>query len=223
MTLRTKIIELFEAHDLFDQQGSINVDHGEGNNDLKMDNMWHSYPSTDYAMLEDDKNKTNIFVDMDNTIVDFIKSFREKMGITPDEYEATHGKNEFWKLIKTWGEDYWATLPWMPDGKELWGYISKYEPIILSAAMAGYQIRGKCRWIQNELGYTDAPITDPAIWKGQSKVTMHKDKFRFILNKGDILIDDSTKKIDPWIANGGIGILHTSASNTINKLKELGL
>ena len=66
MTLRTKIIELFEAHDLFDQQGSINVDHGEGNNDLKMDNMWHSYPSTDYAMLEDDKNKTNIFVDMDN-------------------------------------------------------------------------------------------------------------------------------------------------------------
>jgi len=52
---------------------------------------------------------------------------------------------------------------------------------------------------------------------------MHKDKFRFILNKGDILIDDSIKKIDPWNANGGIGILHTSASNTISKLKELGL
>jgi len=136
--LREKIIKLFEAHDLFDVQGSPRP----ADNGL---DMWHSYPSTDYAMIEEDGKQPNIFCDMDSVLVDFPNSFKEKTGIIPDEYEVAHGKNEFWKLIKSWGEDYWATLPWMSDGKELWGYISKYEPIILSAAMAGYQIRGKCR------------------------------------------------------------------------------
>jgi hypothetical protein len=38
-----------------------------------------------------------------------------------------------------------------------------------------------------------------------------------------ILIDDQPKSIDPFIAAGGIGILHTSAANTIKELKKLGL
>lgn len=216
MTIKNKIVKLFEAHDLFDTQGSPrHADNGI--------NMWHSYPSTDYAMIEGDRDKPRIFCDMDKVLVDFVSSFKDKTGITPDEYEATKGKKEFWKLIESWGEDFWATLPWMPDGKELWAYISKHEPIILSAAMSGYLIRGKCRWLQDQIGYTDAPITDPANWKGQSKVTMNKDKYKFILNPGDILIDDTPKKIGPWNEHGGIGILHTSAQNTINKLKELKL
>lgn len=222
MTYRKKIIKTFEAHDLFDHQGSLNMGRG-GVGDINLiNNMWHSYSSIDYAILET-KKIPNIFLDLDNTIVDFVSSFKDKTCITPNEYEATRGKKEFWKLIKSWGEDYWATLPWMADGKELWEYISKYKPIILSAAESDYMIRGKCRWLQDQIGYTDAPITDPANWKGQSKVTMNKDKYKFILNPGDILIDDTPKKIGPWNEHGGIGILHTSAQNTINKLKELKL
>jgi hypothetical protein len=38
-----------------------------------------------------------------------------------------------------------------------------------------------------------------------------------------ILIDDLAKTIDEWNAKGGIGILHTSAANTIKELKKLGL
>ena len=38
-----------------------------------------------------------------------------------------------------------------------------------------------------------------------------------------ILIDDRESNIDQWRAAGGIGILHTSASNTIQQLKKLGL
>ena len=41
------------------------------------------------------------------------------------------------------------------------------------------------------------------------------------LNK--ILIDDRQDTISSWNANGGIGILHTSAANTIKELKKLGL
>ena len=37
-----------------------------------------------------------------------------------------------------------------------------------------------------------------------------------------ILIDDTAKNIADWEAAGGIGILHTDASSTIAKLKEIG-
>jgi len=38
-----------------------------------------------------------------------------------------------------------------------------------------------------------------------------------------ILIDDLPNTIEEWNAKGGIGILHTSAANTIKELKKLGL
>lgn len=215
MTIKNKIIRLFEAHDLFDTQGSPRpADAGL--------NMWHSYPSTDYAMIEGEKTP-RIFCDMDNVIVDFRLVFKEKMGEWPEPWEQKNGKAAFWDLVEAWGEEFWVTLPWMPDGKVLWNYISKYNPIILTAAMAGYQRRGKSAWLANEVGYTDTPVVDPTNWKGQSKVIMHKEKHKFILEPGDILIDDTPKKIGPWNENGGNGILHTSAQNTINKLKQLKL
>jgi hypothetical protein len=38
-----------------------------------------------------------------------------------------------------------------------------------------------------------------------------------------ILIDDREKSIQPWREAGGIGILHTSAADTISQLQKLGL
>jgi hypothetical protein len=38
-----------------------------------------------------------------------------------------------------------------------------------------------------------------------------------------ILIDDRIKNIEQWESAGGIGILHTSAADTISQLKKLGL
>jgi hypothetical protein len=38
-----------------------------------------------------------------------------------------------------------------------------------------------------------------------------------------ILIDDMEQTINEWNKGGGIGILHTSADNTIKELKKLGL
>ena len=38
-----------------------------------------------------------------------------------------------------------------------------------------------------------------------------------------ILIDDMERNIQQWRDKGGIGILHTSAVDTIKQLKELGL
>jgi len=38
----------------------------------------------------------------------------------------------------------------------------------------------------------------------------------------NVLIDDHSKNIGEWEAQGGIGIHHTSVNRTITKLKKLG-
>ena len=52
------------------------------------------------------------------------------------------------------------------------------------------------------------------------------DKARFAKDGRDgrpnILIDDHIKNIKQFRAKGGIGIHHTSASNTIRELRKLG-
>lgn len=211
MSLRNKIVKLFEAHDLFDIQGSV-----------RNPNMWHSYPSTDYAMLENDEIP-RIYCDMDGVIADFNAGFINRVNKNPDAFEMEYGQDAFWDLIESWGETFWEELPWMPDGKELWNYLSKYNPIILSAAMPTYQRKGKAKWLQREVGYADPYVTNPSQWKGQSNIIFHKDKYQFILKKNEILIDDTPKKINDWTKSEGMGILHTSAKSTIRHLKKIGL
>ena len=53
-------------------------------------------------------------------------------------------------------------------------------------------------------------------------LTRAVDKAKYA-NKDSILIDDRKQNIDHWIESGGIGILHTSAKDTIKQLKKLGL
>jgi hypothetical protein len=52
-----------------------------------------------------------------------------------------------------------------------------------------------------------------------------KSKFASSITSGGdrILIDDLPNTIEEWNAKGGVGILHTSAANTIKELKKLGL
>ena len=55
---------------------------------------------------------------------------------------------------------------------------------------------------------------------------MRADKMRFAKDGRDgrpnLLIDDHTKNIAQFGSAGGIGVRHTSASNTIKQLKEIG-
>ena len=113
-------------------------------------------------------------------------------------------------------EDWWANLPWMPGGKELWAYISKYDPDILTSPMdkAGKteSLSGKLTWVNKNLGL-DA-----------DKVNFAHDKYKFAVSedgKPNVLIDDFETKVKPFTEAGGIGILHLGAKNTIKILKLL--
>jgi len=157
-----------------------------------------------------------IFCDMDGVLTDWERAFRDlgkevTQGLEGHDYEEKYGRDQLWKLISQEGKlEFWSEMEWMKDGKELWNYIKKFNPTILSTpANSKFSKDGKKIWIANELG-EDIPYI------------FEKDKYKHA-DTESILIDDYDKKINDWINKGdGIGILHTSTANTIKQLKILG-
>jgi len=178
-------------------------------------NLWRNRRKALSLPLFENEEVMNytIYSDMDGVLSDFDKRFMQfSDGIPPGQYEQRKGKEEFWKLIDdTVGVPFWAGMDWMPDGKEYWSYIEKYNPIILSAPSKNEESKyGKRIWKKRNMP-NNKMILVPA-WKKQEYAT-----------PTSILIDDRADNINQWEAAGGIGILHTDAASTIAKLKELGL
>jgi len=156
--------------------------------------------------------KYEIYSDMDGVITDFDTQFMKiSGGIHPSIYDKKEGLNKFWELIDGDGVRFWVGMPWMEDGKEYWNYIKKYKPILLSSPSSSQISRlGKHLWVKNKLPGVNlilARARDKQNYSGENK----------------ILIDDRLSNITEWRSQGGIGILHTSATSTISQLKELGL
>ncbi len=154
-----------------------------------------------------------IYSDMDGVLTDFEKRFQKfSDGMLPSEYESKYGRDKFWDFIDNQiGVKFWVGMPWMEDGKQYWEYISKYNPILLSAPSINNESRlGKRLWVKKHLPGT--PL----------KLAYAKNKKNYA-KENAILIDDREQNIQQWRESGGIGILHTSASDTIKQLKDLGL
>ena len=151
-----------------------------------------------------------IYCDMDGVLVDFESGYEKLTGIDlKGEYRP--GVEDFWKPIEQAGVKYWASLKWMPDGKQLWSYIKPHTPELLSAPSKSESSKiGKYVWVKNNL-------------PGTKLILRYASRKKELATPESILIDDRQVNIDQWEAAGGIGILHTSADNTISQLKELGL
>tara|TARA_R100001463_G_scaffold21943_4_gene52680 strand:- start:2831 stop:5182 length:2352 start_codon:yes stop_codon:yes gene_type:complete len=171
-----------------------------------------SFPSgTSYRDITEQKTY-KIYSDMDGVLVDFNERFKRfSDGILPTEYEQKFGKDKFWELIDGTGVRFWVGMDWMSDGKQLWNYIKKYEPVLLSSpSRSNYSRMGKRIWRKRNLPSTKLILARAA----------NKQNYA---DPDSILIDDRESNVDQWIKAGGIGILHTDTASTINKLKELGL
>jgi 5'(3')-deoxyribonucleotidase len=153
----------------------------------------------------------NIFVDMDGTITDFDKAFKDITGQLPDKYEEEYGRSALWIPINLAGQPFWENMKWLKDGKELWKYVKKHNPTILSSpSNEKSSVTGKEKWLKKNL-------------MGVKYILDH-NKHQYVKNgEKDILIDDTPKKIKLWRGAGGTGILHKSTQNTIKELKKLGV
>lgn len=167
---------------------------------------------------DDDKKNYKIYVDMDGVVADFDKRFRDLSGMNPNDYEAKNGKNAFWDFIDIKHKlAFWVGIPPMQDAQRLIDYVSKHNYEMLTApSIKKESLMGKGLWIRNWAKKGLFPSKPKVNYKSA------KNKHHFAA-PNHILIDDKQSTIDSWNAAGGVGILHTSASNTINQLKKLGI
>ena len=149
---------------------------------------------------------------MDGVLCDFNKRFEQFGGMSPKEYESKYGTKKFWELINDKvGASFWAKMSWMPEGKQLWDYIKPYNPELLSAPSREDSSKmGKRIWVKRNM-------------PGTKLILRSAERKQEFATPNSILIDDRADNIQRWKDAGGIGIHHTSASDTIQQLKDLGL
>ena len=170
-----------------------------------------------------------IYCDMDGVLTDFEKRFHEKLNeigpdyyplrdiqkvVKPKDFENIFGPEEFWNFIDgIVGVSFWVGMDWMPHGRELWEFISKYNPSLLTSPSRNNTSRlGKNLWVRNQLNPKPKVI-----------FAYSADKQRYA-NENSILIDDKKSNINEWTAKGGIAlrVKNGNIQPVLQKLKELG-
>jgi hypothetical protein len=154
-----------------------------------------------------------IYCDMDGVLVDFIRG--AERANNGEEFKDT---DQQWQRINQ-TKGHWKNLDWMPDGKKLWQFISKYNPHILSAySKRNPQVvmNGKMDWLSKH---------NLNIPKAKIHLVLRSEKQGYALNTSgepNLLIDDHTQNIKQFTARGGLGIYHKNTAETIKKLREYG-
>ena len=157
-----------------------------------------------------------IFVDMDGVLADFLKGVESPEYIGHPLTNDAKGHTEYDdRKEELTNKRLFANLPPMVDMYDLIAYIRHCETPweILTAAGAVNRelvVYDKNEWIKR---YVDPTIPVTCTFTGTQKAA-----YAF---EGNVLIDDREKNINAWEDAGGIGILHTSARETINALKSL--
>jgi len=156
-------------------------------------------------------NNFTIYCDMDGVLCDFEKKFKELHGSDINDFFKEHGWGKTWDSIEKYDIDFWSTLEWTKDGKQLWDFLSKLDNVeILTGSpkkvVGEYAKKGKHIWVKRELGNVKINHIEGKL------------KYKYINTPKDILIDDSRRNCRLWEQHGGISILHENADTTIKKI-----
>ena len=153
-----------------------------------------------------------IYCDMDGVLADFEKGVKTMIG----------GKfsDARWDELP---DDFFLQLEPMKDAKQLWDFIGKYDPFILTAIPRSSRGPISARAADDKARFMKR-------WFGIDQKDMYpvqrKNKANFAMDGRDgrpnILIDDHLGNIQEFRKARGIGVHHKSASGTIKQLKEIG-
>ena len=165
------------------------------------------------SITENVEDLPTIYCDMDMVLCDFLKGAEEVLGTSFIKADKT----KRWPTISA-KKDFWVSLEWMPGSKKMWTFINKYNAHILSAYSTkdANSRKGKLDWLRKNAKLTQRSRIHLVLREDKQKFAMTQD------GKPNLLIDDYIKNINEFKARGGIGIHHTSSSNTIAELKKLG-
>lgn len=152
-----------------------------------------------------------LFLDCDGVLADFDSYATGLLGLPPREFEARHGRKEFWRRIAS-HPDYFFHLPLMPDARELWNAVAHLGPIILTGVPHGdWAAPQKMRWAAQH--FPGAPII----------TTLARAKREHMEAPGDVLVDDTLTYRGLWEEAGGVFVHHRSTRETLARLQGLSL
>lgn len=177
-----------------------------------------------------------IYCDLDGVLVDFEAGVQKICR----QSTAELAKTTMWQKIEQSNTAFFADLPWMPDGPQLWEGIRHLKPDILTGVP---DLQGSCsdkfQWCRDHLGMEEYRHVDMAARGfGHSSVNgIPKEQEGGVTNiitcwsynkhhesgHQAVLIDDRIALQESWVAKGGIFVHHTNAKSTLRKLRELGI
>lgn len=145
--------------------------------------------------------KYKIYIDIDGVLADFDKKIPHS--INGHEELVDYIKNH--AILK---KPFWADLEKNKDIDKLLNFLEPHNPVVLSSiGKLNYAIPQKIQWLKKHTSLKKYIFT----YESKIKVNFSKEN--------SILIDDRQYIINDWVKNGGIGILFTTAIDTIEGLK----
>lgn len=155
--------------------------------------------------------KYTVAIDMDGVLADFSAGSIEMLGL---DKETTDSKT-FWSTLSRYDkheQKFFLNLPVMNDAFDLMRFVHQNFKNYFILTASGYTPKDapeqKKEWIRKVFG--------PQI--RVEVVSKSSDKAEYA-TPNTILVDDRMHSIGPWRSAGGIGILHTSANQSIAELK----
>ena len=159
-------------------------------------------------------NIRRMFIDMDGVLADFNTGVETLTGTPFPNTDKGHNDYDARKEELT-NKRLFRNLPPIEDMHDLVAYVRHTRlpwEILTAAGVINRElvVFDKNEWIRDHVS--------PSVVVTCTMTGSQKGMFAF---EGSVLIDDRIKNIESWEAHGGIGILHTSAAETITKLKKL--
>ena len=152
--------------------------------------------------------EARLFLDADGVLADFDEGARRLLGMTPRQYEASHGRGAFWKRLAQ-AKNFYGTLPEMDDARMLFDAVKQLEPTILTGLPLGkWAAPQKIDWAAEH--FPGVPII----------TCMARDKHKH-MNRGDVLVDDRENHRAAYEQAGVVFVHHKSAKDTIRQLSKI--
>ena len=151
---------------------------------------------------------TQLFLDLDGVLADFDAGAMDLLGVSPAEFEARHGRSEFWRRIAK-APNFYGTLPEMPDARYLFDAVEHLKPTILTGLPFGnWAAPQKIAWAAEH--FPGLPII----------TCMARDKHQH-MEAGDVLVDDRENHRAAYERAGVVFIHLINARDSLRQLARV--
>src|SRR3990170_6923800 len=154
------------------------------------------------------QGQPRLFLDADGVLADFDAGAKALLGMSPAQFEARHGRREFWRRIAT-ARNFYGSLPEMPDARRLFDAVEQLEPTILTGLPLGnWAAPQKVKWAAEH--FPGIPII----------TCMARDKHKH-MHSGDVLVDDRENHRATYEAEGVVFVHHKNAVDSLRQLSKI--